>query len=81
MRGIDVVVNSRVYLGDNHWLLGIAEKLTSETHRKHGTADAILWARKELHRLHQRVTYLEFDNASKLREVNQLKRSAYGLKK
>lgn len=80
MRGIDVVVNSRVYLRDNTWLLGIAKRLTSENeseskdNKRNGTSDAVAWLRKEIDRLQQRVTWLEVDNASKFREVKELRR-------
>jgi len=76
VRGIDVVVNSRVYLRDNTWLLGIAKRLTSESkdNKRNGTSDAVAWLRKEIDRLQQRVTWLEVDNASKFREVKELRR-------
>jgi hypothetical protein len=74
MRGKGKVVPSRVYLEDIHWLLGIAAKLTSDTGRTHGAADAIAWVRRELIRLQQQVMYLEVDRAAMLRKVNELVR-------
>jgi hypothetical protein len=74
MRGEGKVVPSRVYLEDVHWLLGVAAKLTSDTGKKHGAADAISWARRELERLQQQVMYLEVDRSSLLRKVNEMVR-------
>jgi hypothetical protein len=74
MRGKGKVVPSRAYLEDVHWLLGVAAKLTSDTGRAHGAADAIAWARREMTRLQRQVVYLETDRAALLRKVNELVR-------
>jgi len=76
MRGVEPVVTTRIYLSDVHWLSGVSAKLSADSGRKHGSADAIQWTRREVERLQQQVAYLEIDRASMLHKVNEMARKA-----
>jgi len=74
MRGVEKVVTTRTYHSDVHWLSGVAAKLSANSGRKYGAADAIRWGREEIERLQQQVSYIEIDRASMLRKVNEMSR-------